>query len=195
MMKNADELLEVPEEYIDRMIGNYNPVVIITTNNAQGQTNAAPFAMCMEVCHKPPLLAFGVGKGKDTYQNVKRHGEFVVNVPGKEILKNLMITAKHYPPEVNELVEAGLHELPGKKVTVARVKECKLHFECVVEWIKEAGDHFIVLGKVVSVSGHKTVITDDFRLKVEELKPVHYLGKGTNTFLEVGASIKMKTLK
>jgi flavin reductase (DIM6/NTAB) family NADH-FMN oxidoreductase RutF len=194
-MKTENEFIEIPEEYIDRLIGNYNPVVIITTNNAQGQTNAAPFAMCMEVCHNPPFLAFGVGKNKDTYHNVKRHGEFVVNVPGKEILKHLMITAKRYPPEVNELVEAGLHELPAKKVAVSRVKECKLHFECVVEWIKEAGDHFIVLGKVMSASGHQTVITEDFRLKLKALKPVHYLGRGTDVFFEIGTRIDMKRFR
>jgi len=190
-----DIFIEIPERYIDRIMGNYNPVVIITTNNAQGQTNAAPYAMCMEVCHTPPLLAFGVGKTKDTYQNVKRHGEFVVNVPGKEILRELMITAKHYPPDVNELVEAGLHEIPGEKVSVSRVRECKLHFECVAEWIKEAGDHYIVLGKVVSASGDRSIITKDFRLKIDELKPVHYLGKGTHTFLEVGPMIDIKVLK
>ncbi len=194
-MKEEKFFLEIPERYVDRIIGNYNPVVIITTNNARGQTNAAPFAMCMEVCHTPPLLAFGVGETKDTYHNVRRNGEFVVNVPGKEILKQLMITAKRYPPEINELVEAGLHELPGKKVRVSRIEECKLHFECTVEWIKEAGDHFVVLGKVVSASGHETVLTKDFRLKIEELRPVHYLGKGTPTFLEIGAAIDMKTLK
>ncbi len=190
-----DLLVEIPERCIDHIIGNYNPVVIITTNNAKGQTNAAPYAMCMEVCHTPPLIAFGVGETKDTYHNVKRHGEFVVNVPGKEILKNLMITAKRYPPDVNELVEAGLHELPGKKVAVSRVRECKLHFECTVEWIKEAGDHYIVLGKVISASGHKGVITADFRLKIRELNPVHFLGKGTHVFLEVGTLIDMKELK
>jgi len=194
-MKMENEFVEIPEERIDRLIGNYNPVVIITTNNAQGHTNAAPFAMCMEVCHNPAFLAFGVGKNKDTYHNVKRHGEFVVNIPGKEILKNLMITAKRYPPEVNELVEAGLHELPGKKVTVSRVKECKLHFECIVEWIKEAGDHFIVLGKVISASGHQTVITEDLRLKLKKLNPVHYLGRGTDVFFELGTKITMKKLK
>jgi hypothetical protein len=37
-MKTENEFIEIPEEHIDRVIGNYNPVVIITTNNAQRQT-------------------------------------------------------------------------------------------------------------------------------------------------------------
>ncbi len=192
MKRGKKEFVEIPEKYIDRAIGNYNPVAIITTMNAKGQSNAAPFAMCMEVCHEPPLLAFSVGKSKDTYRNVRDNGEFVVNIPGKEILKNLMVTAKRYPPEVNELAEAGLQELPGKNVKVSRIKECKLHFECRVEWIKKAVNHFLVLGRVVSASAEKKIFTKDFQVKMKRLKPVHYLGRGTDTFLELGNSIKMK---
>jgi flavin reductase (DIM6/NTAB) family NADH-FMN oxidoreductase RutF len=183
--------LEVPPEYIDRVLGNYNPAVIITTRNEQGESNAAPFAMFMEVCHNPPLVAFSVGESKDTCRNVKKTGEFVINVPGEEILRKLMVTAKRYPPEVNELVEAGLGELPGIKVAAARIQECKIHFECRVEWIKEAGDHFIVLGRVVSATIHKDAVTEDFKIRLEKIKPVHYLGRGTDLFLTVGNTIRM----
>ena len=190
-MTGAGEFIDIPPENIDLAMGNYNPVVIITTQNAQSQCNAAPFAMCMQVCHDPPLVAFSVGNTKDTCRNVRQHGEFVLNVPGQDILKNVMVTARRFPPEVNELIEADLHELPGAQVAVPRIKECKLHFECKVEWIKEAANHFIVLGRVVSASAAKAILTDDFRVKIEELKPVHYLGKQTDTFLEVGGYIKM----
>ena len=142
--------------------------------------------------HNPPLLAFGVGHTKDTYHNVKATGEFVVNVPGPDILRNLMVTAIRYPPEINELIEAKLHELPGIKVKVKRVKECKLHFECTVEWIKEAANHFVVLGKVASVTASQEVLTDDYRIKFERLKPVHYVGRATDTFLETGNLVKVE---
>jgi flavin reductase (DIM6/NTAB) family NADH-FMN oxidoreductase RutF len=47
---NEVEILEVPMARGDRITGNYNPVVIITTKDRQGRSNAAPIAMCMEVC-------------------------------------------------------------------------------------------------------------------------------------------------
>ena len=191
MSNNVTEFMEVPPEYLDRVIGNYNPVVIITTKNSQGKSNAAPFAMCMEVCHNPPLMAFGVGKTKDTYRNVKETGEFVINVPGENLLKQLMVTAKRYPPEIDELVQAKLQDLPGKKVQGARIGECKIHLECCVEWIKKAGDHFIVLGRVVCATIDKECVTDDFQLRLEQIRPVHYLGRGRDIFMEVGRQIRM----
>lgn len=186
-----ERFVEVPPAHIDKVLGNYNPVVIITTRNDQGQSNAAPFAMFMEVCHNPPLVAFSVGKGKDTYHNVKRTGEFVINVPGEDVLRKLMVTAKRYPPGVNELTEAGFGELPGMKVAAARIADCMIHFECIAEWIKEAGDHFIVTGRVVSATIDKDAVTDDFQIRLEKIKPVHYLGRGTDLFLTVGPSIRM----
>lgn len=191
-MSEDKDFIEIPSEFWDRVIGNYNPVVMITTKNANGESNAAPYAMCMEVCHVPPLLAIGVGQTKDTYHNLKASGEFIVNVPGQDILRKMMVTAIRYPSEINELVEARLNELPGLKVNVNRVKECKLHFECEVEWAKEAGNHFVVLGRVVSVTGNKEVLTDDFRIKFDKLRPVHYVGRGTDTFLETGQLVKVK---
>jgi len=191
-MRGEKDFIEIPSKFWDRVIGNYNPVVIITTTNAEGGTNAAPYAMCMEVCHVPPLLALSIGHTKDTYRNIKTGGEFVVNVVGQDILRNMMVTAIRYPPEINELVEARLGELPGLKVKVKRVKECMLHFECVVEWIKAAANHFIVLGKVVSVSGRQDVLTDDFRIRFDRLKPVHYVGRGTDTFIESGKRVAVE---
>lgn len=191
-MAEEKDFVEIPSKFWDRVIGNYNPVVMITTINPEGETNAAPYAMCMEVCHVPPLLALSIGHTKDTYHNIKAGGEFVVNVVGQDILRNMMVTAIRYPPEINELVEARLSEMPGLKVKAKRVKECMLHFECVVEWIKAAANHFIVLGEVVSVSGRKDVLTDDFRIRFDRLKPVHYVGRGTDTFIESGKLVTVK---
>jgi len=191
-MQNDVEFIEIPLQHIDRVIGGYSPVVLITTRNGSGGCNAAPYAMCMEVCHNPPLMALGVGQSKDTYHNISANHEFIVNVPGQDIIRKVMVTANRYPPEVNELNEADLHELPGLKVKVSRVRECKLHFECQVEWVKEAGNHFVVVGRVVAGSAAREVLTDDYRVKFDVLRPFHYVGRGTDTFLETGRTFVEK---
>ncbi len=101
----------------------------------------------------------------------------------------MMVTAVRYPPETNELVEARLNELPGLKVNVNRVAECKLHFECEVEWIKEAGNHFVVLGKVVSVSGSKAVLTVFFTPACSKINSEPFISiDWTQPLMSAGAS-------
>lgn len=191
MSTNEEEFVVVPPERWDQITGNYNPVVIITTKDRLGRSNAAPIAMCMEVCHNPVLIAFSVEKGKDTGRNVEETGEFVINVPGEDILREMMVTAIRYQPGVNELAEAGLQELPGLKVKASRIKECRVHLECSVEWSKEAANHSIILGRVVSATIAKDAVTEDFKLKIEKIKPVHYLGKRTDIFMGVSGFMKM----
>jgi len=57
-MEKERFFLDIPEKFIDRIIGNYNPVVIITTNNAQAGQCWRLFAMCMEVMSYSPTSSF-----------------------------------------------------------------------------------------------------------------------------------------
>ena len=60
------------------------PVAWITTVDAAGVVNAAPFSSYNYVCHSPPMLAVNIGsrngKLKDTARNLTEGREFVVNV-------------------------------------------------------------------------------------------------------------------
>jgi flavin reductase (DIM6/NTAB) family NADH-FMN oxidoreductase RutF len=103
------------------------------------------------------------------------------------MLKKIMITAKHFPPRVNELDKARLTSLPSRKIKPPRIKECKAHFECKVDWMKEIGGHSLVVGNVIAVSIDEDCITRNYELKINKLRPVHYLGKFYKTiFVGVG---------
>ena len=69
------------------------PVAWITTVNAAGMVNAAPFSCYTFVCNHPPMLAVSVGpRGdalKDTAANIGANGEFVVNVATEETLAHM----------------------------------------------------------------------------------------------------------
>ncbi len=178
---------DVPQKSWDR-VWALNPLVIVTTSDSEGFVNAAPYGMCMRVCHKPLMIAFSVNQKWDTCRNVRETGEFAVNVPSDDanMLKQIMIIAKHFPPRVNELEQAGLTALPSRKIRPPRIEECKAHFECTVNWTKEVGNHSLVVGNVVAVSIDGDCITEKYELKIDRLRPVHYLGKLYKTIF-VGA--------
>ena len=169
---------DVPQENWER-VWALNPLVVVTTSDLGGFANAAPYGMCMRVCHKPLMIGFSVNRRWDTYRNVKETGEFVVNVPSDndDMLKKVMIMARRFPPRVNELDKAGLTSLPSRKIRPPRIGECKSHFECKVDWIKEVGDHHLVVGNVVAVSIDEDCITEKYELIIDKLRPVHYMGK------------------
>jgi flavin reductase (DIM6/NTAB) family NADH-FMN oxidoreductase RutF len=56
-----------------------------------------------------------------------------------------------------------------------------------VDWIKDVSNHSLVVANVVAVSIDGDCITKDYELKIDKLRPVHYLGKFYKTiFVGVG---------
>ena len=63
------------------------PIALVTSMNESGSLNAAPFSAYNYLCTDPPVVGIGVTNRpderyvpKDTAWNIRRTGEFVVNV-------------------------------------------------------------------------------------------------------------------
>ncbi|MGB9937198.1 MAG: flavin reductase family protein [Methanobacterium sp.] len=151
------------------------PTIIVTTVDKEGNVNAAPFSFTMPVSMDPPLIAFASVKTHHTYKNITETNEFVINIPGEAILKEMWITGEKFPQEVNEIEKAGLTQISSKKVMPPKIAECIATIECKVNWIKSAGDHDIIVGECLRVEIQENVLKDGL-LDVEKVKPVLHLG-------------------
>jgi flavin reductase (DIM6/NTAB) family NADH-FMN oxidoreductase RutF len=134
------------------------PIAWVTSMDEEGRLNAAPFSSYNYLCTDPPVVGMGVmnkpGRGfvpKDTAWNIRRTGEFVVNVVTEDLLKQMNICATDFPAEMNELEMAGLTTAPSKHVKVPRIAECHAALECVEHATIEIGRSRIVLGRVVGM--------------------------------------------
>jgi flavin reductase (DIM6/NTAB) family NADH-FMN oxidoreductase RutF len=150
------------------------PTIIVTTLN-KGIVNAAPFSFTMPVSVKPPLMAFASAPTHHTFKNIEETGEFVINIPNENILKELWITGESLPEEVNELERANLTEQKSVVVSPPKIAECIAHMECKIHSITDAGDHKLVIGEVVQADVDKSAQKDGL-LDVENIKPILHLG-------------------
>ena len=149
--------------------------VLVTTVDREGRINAAPFSFVSPVSMDPPLVMVSSGHGKDTLKNVRDTGEFVLNIPTEEILNQLCSCGKKVPPEINELDEAGLTAEDSSVVKPPRVKECIAWFECGLEQEHEAGDHVLLIGRVLKAEV-KDGLLKDGNLDVEKAKVLQHIG-------------------
>ena len=76
------------------------PIALVTTLNADGSVNAAPFSSFNYLCLDPPIVGLGIqanagdGDGaKDTARNIERSGEFVVNIVTEDLAEPMNICA------------------------------------------------------------------------------------------------------
>ena len=134
------------------------PIALVTTRDAEGRLNAAPFSAFNYFTLDPAIVALGVadrhGKEvspKDTARNIRSTREFVINIVTEDIAAAMNICAIDFPPGVNELEMAGLTTEDSSLVSVPRIKEAHGALECREFVTMEIGRSRIILGEVLAV--------------------------------------------
>jgi flavin reductase (DIM6/NTAB) family NADH-FMN oxidoreductase RutF len=158
------------------------PIAFITSMDENGRLNAAPFSAYNYLCTDPPILGIGVTNRpgqhfvpKDTARNIRRTGEFVVNVVTEDIAQQMNVCAIDFPPEVNELEKAGLSAEPSQVVKVPRIAQAHAALECREHTTLEIGRSRIILGRVVSIYVEDQFVDPEGPyIKAEEL---HSIGR------------------
>lgn len=158
------------------------PIGWISSVNAEGQPNLAPFSFFNAVGSNPPSLLFCPdirstdGSTKDTLNNVRATGEFVANIVTEAVAEAMNLTATELPADVNEFEFAGLTAAPSVAVKPPRVAESPMHYECRVSHIIELGDQpgggSVVIGRVVHLHVEDELLIDGDKIDLARLKPI-----------------------
>lgn len=146
-----------PRERYKLLIGAVvpRPIALVTTVDAQGVVNAAPFSFFNCLSADPAILALGVeyrptGAQKDTGRNVRETLSFTVNIVSDAIVEKMNVCAVPFEPGVDELAEAGLTAKSGAKVPCPWIGEAPAAFECRHHTSLGIGkSREIILGEVV----------------------------------------------
>jgi flavin reductase (DIM6/NTAB) family NADH-FMN oxidoreductase RutF len=134
------------------------PIALITSLDEHGLLNAAPFSAYNYFCTDPPIVGIGVTNRptdvlvpKDTARNIRRTGEFVVNVVTEDIAEKMNICATDFPAEMSEVEIAGFTTVPSTKVKPPRLAQSHAALECREFTTMEVGRSRIILGRVVGI--------------------------------------------
>ncbi|MBV9250462.1 MAG: flavin reductase family protein [Acetobacteraceae bacterium] len=152
------------------------PVAWVTTQDVDGTLNAAPFSFFNAMSGNPPVVAIGIGGRapgdvKDTGGNIRRTGEFVVNLVSYRLAQQMNITAIDFPKSVNELSQAGLVTAGSLRVKPPRIAEAPVSIECERLVIVEVGiDRAVILGKVVAIHVQDEFVLDRERCYIDTPK-------------------------
>jgi flavin reductase (DIM6/NTAB) family NADH-FMN oxidoreductase RutF len=166
------------------------PIAMITTLDPDGGVNVAPYSYYMPVCGEPPLIAVTVGaqrqdtpEPKDTWLNIERTGEFVVNVTTVEIAEHIEAVAREYPRGVSEMDVAGWQAVPSQVVDTPSLADSPAHLECRVREVIDRGDHttcfsgvHIVLAEVVCITTDDSIMSAPGRIDPTRVKAVGRMG-------------------
>jgi flavin reductase (DIM6/NTAB) family NADH-FMN oxidoreductase RutF len=183
------------------------PVVLLSTLNEDGSSNLSPMSSAWSLGSS---VVLGLGLGGKGLENLRRHAECVLNLPGPSLWKAVEalapLTGKDPVPEYKEAQfrferdkfgAAGLTPLASERVRPERIAECPLQLEASVKHVRipEHQPHFaIVEVEVLRVHAHKDIIIDENHINPNQWSPLiynfrHYFGLGP----ELGKSFRATT--
>ena len=180
------------------------PVAVITTQDNDGIINCAPFSFSSLSSFDPPILTHGicmtsrdgVPTKKDTLRNIEESKEWVVHLLTEHFLSQANACAANLAADKSEVETNGMTTQPSTVVSVPRLVNAPVAFECRLWDAKEVynddGAHTttIVMGKVVHVHINEALLVkNNPDSPIVDLEKLHAVGRaGDITYWPVGVA-------
>ncbi len=163
------------------------PIGWISTVDAQGRDNLAPYSQFQNISFDPPIVMFSAnqntqGRRKDSVENAEQTGEFVWNMATFALREAVNKSAEELPPGIDEFEHAGLVKLASRRVKPKRVAGSPIQFECVYlntlrfPGTPPLGSADVVFGRVVAIHIDDEVIDERGIIDILKIQPIARMG-------------------
>ena len=160
------------------------PIGWISTLDAQGRANLAPYSFFNAVADDPPIVVFSNtggkddrDRGKDSVSAIRETGEFVHHVVGQEWRDSMNASSGSFPAGTDEFEISGLEKAPSCLVAPPRIKDAPAAFECRLWKILDlpGPENVMVIGEVVGIHIDEAYLTDGL-FDLNKVQPLARLG-------------------
>ena len=126
------------------------PIALVTTVDARGRVNAAPFSFFNVMGTEPPLSVFAPGDRedgtpKDTAANLLATGECVIHLCDEPLAERMIACARALPPGEDEAARAGFAVRPAERVRPPVLVDCPVALEGRVLDVRRYGDNRLIV--------------------------------------------------
>lgn len=147
----------------------------------------------------PPMTYVSVRPSRYSYPLIQQTGEFVINLPKRNLVKAVDFCGVRSGAKVDKFKECGLTPSQASCVSAPCIAQCPLSLECKVTQEIPLGSHVMFLAEIVAVDIDETLVDEQGRWKLEDSGLLAYshgayfeLGKQLGTF---GFSVRKKKKK
>jgi len=148
--------------------------VLVTCVDKAGRANIITLTWSMPASIDPPMVVLSIAPKRYSHRMIEETGEFVINVPTMEIVRQSLFCGRISGTKVDKFKEAPLTPAPAKRVKPPIIKECVAHLECRLVQRIPTGDHTLFVGEVLAAYVNDGVFTETYN--VEKVKPVFHMG-------------------
>ncbi len=174
------------------------PIGWISTRDAAGRDNLAPYSFFNGAAYAPPQVMFAsTGSkadrdfGKDTLSNIRQTGMFCVNVVQAAALTAMNATSAAHGQAMDEFRAAGVDRAECRSIDCPRVADAPAALECRASRIVtiEGADNHVVFGTVTGIHLRDDCLVDGI-FDVTRFTPAARLGYRDYTLVREVITLK-----
>jgi len=147
------------------------PVILVTCADKAGKPNIITLAWAGMVCSEPPMLSISIRPHRYSYGLIKESGEFVVNIPSSDIMRQTDICGTVSGRDTDKFSLTGLTPEKAKTVKPPLIKECPVGLECKVKQTLILGTHEVFIGEIQAVHIDESVMAPSGGIDYAKAKP------------------------
>ena len=145
------------------------PIAFVSSLGADGRGNLAPFSYFTLGGANPPScvvcpLNNRVGEEKDTLQNIREAGEYVINIVTSTMAEKMNQSSYPYERGDDEFDRVGFTRLASDMVKPPRVAESPIQFECRLFKLVQHGEGALasnyIIGEILKAHVAEDVMTE-----------------------------------
>ncbi len=163
------------------------PTALVVTGTME-KANIVTLAWVSLLTSSPPTIGISVGTKGYSGNEIKKNGEFTVNIASVDIMKEADFCGITSGKNIDKFRETGLTKIPSTIVNSPIIKECPLNLECLLIKSNIIGttNHFI--GKIVEMHIDTDKLSDSSNytsFDIETINPLIYIG-GAREYRTIG---------
>ncbi|MDD5174570.1 MAG: flavin reductase family protein [Candidatus Omnitrophota bacterium] len=149
------------------------PVVLVSCGN-RDLANIITIAWCGVACSKPPLLTISIRPSRYSNNIIKNSGEFVINIPTKDLLKETDICGTISGCDKDKFDLCNFTKADSSIVKSPIIKECPTNIECRVINVLNLGTHDMFIGEAVKVHRDRSILDKKGNIDYSGAAPIVY---------------------
>jgi flavin reductase (DIM6/NTAB) family NADH-FMN oxidoreductase RutF len=137
-------------EYAEAIKTKYpEQVVIAIAKDKDGKPNPVTLGWTMIVSGTPPMMAIAVARKHYSIETIRHSKCFTIAFPSAEMADAALFFGSRSGRAVDKFAEFECETAPTEAIDSVLLADAVANFECTLQSETEAGDHIILVGKVV----------------------------------------------
>lgn len=134
------------------------PAVMVSVGGSPEEYNIITIAWTGTICSDPPMCYISVRKGRHSYELLKKHRAFVINLTTKDLAFATDWCGVRSGRRYNKFEEMKLTPVKATVINAPTIEEAPINIECEVTEVLPLGSHDMFMAKIVNVRAEEVLI-------------------------------------